>query len=133
MITIYYDGSCGLCHHFVRFLLVLDAHGEYFRFAPLGGQSYRSKIPKNTQKNRPDSIVVLEPNGNISLRSRAVFLALGRLPGFWGGLSRTGKWLPRPVADWAYDQIAWIRRRLFGKPSGSCPITSHELRKRFDD
>ena len=133
MITIYYDGTCGLCHHFVRILLVLDTHGKYFRFAPLGGKSYRSRIPKKTQKKLPDSIVVLEPNGNILLRSRAVFLALGQLPGFWGWLSKIGKWIPEPMADWSYDQIAWIRRRIFAKPSDLCPITSNELRNRFHD
>ena len=35
--TIFYDGGCGLCHRFVRFVIKRDPDGTLFRYAPLEG------------------------------------------------------------------------------------------------
>ena len=40
--TIFYDGDCGLCHRAVRVVLAADPEGRAFRFAPLGGETFRA-------------------------------------------------------------------------------------------
>lgn len=52
-----------------------------------------------------------------------------------GGLWSLLRWLriaPKPVRDWAYDQVARYRYRWFGKKQ-SCPVPSDEIRSRFLD
>jgi hypothetical protein len=57
--TLFYDGTCGLCHHSVRFLLAEDPEGRRFRFATLQGRRYRSAIDETTRRDLPDSLVLL--------------------------------------------------------------------------
>jgi predicted DCC family thiol-disulfide oxidoreductase YuxK len=40
--------------------------------------------------------------------------------------------IPRPLRDAAYDFIAHIRYRVFGKRDDWCPVISPDLRARFD-
>jgi hypothetical protein len=56
---IFFDGHCGLCHGFVRFVLQEDQSGEPFSFAPLQGQSVQSRIPDATRAHLPDRVVVM--------------------------------------------------------------------------
>ena len=44
---LFYDGSCGLCHRAVRFILAEDRSGTAFRFAPLGGETFASDDSAN--------------------------------------------------------------------------------------
>ncbi len=56
--TIYYDGSCGLCHRWVRFVLAADTNGRLFRFAPLQGETFQAKVADGARAALPDSVVV---------------------------------------------------------------------------
>jgi len=40
--------------------------------------------------------------------------------------------LPAALADFAYDRIAAVRHRVFGRPVDACPLMPAELRERFD-
>jgi predicted DCC family thiol-disulfide oxidoreductase YuxK len=44
VITVFYDGHCGLCHGFIRFLLARDPGGEKFDFAPLQGSFFATVV-----------------------------------------------------------------------------------------
>ena len=60
---VYYDGHCGLCHRFVRFLLAEDRRGRAFRFAPLDSESLRRRIAPDARATLPDSVVVCTHDG----------------------------------------------------------------------
>lgn len=132
METIFYDGGCGLCHRWVRFVLAEDATGESFRFAPLHGATFHSTVSEKERAGLPDSIVVLTADGRLLTRSRAVVYILQRLGGLWRLIGSVGALIPTGLPDRAYDGVARIRHRLFAKPAASCPVVPVELRKRFD-
>jgi predicted DCC family thiol-disulfide oxidoreductase YuxK len=122
--TIYYDGHCGLCHGFVKFVLGRDTEAR-FRFSPL------VKLSPEERKDLPDSIVVRTPQG-LLVKSDAAFYVLKGLGGFWGGLAACARIFPRVIRDFVYDFIARIRYRIFGTRDAVCPLVPKELRSRFD-
>lgn len=129
---IFYDGSCGLCHHAVRFLLDRDPDGSRFRFAPLGGESFEREIPEAERRKLPDSLVLQRRDGVLLLRSDAALHAMRRLGAGWAWLAALGRLVPRFLRDPVYDLVARYRLRLFARPDGTCPILPPPLRARFD-
>jgi predicted DCC family thiol-disulfide oxidoreductase YuxK len=130
--TIYYDGHCGLCHRWVRFVVAADTDGRLFRFAPLDGETFQAKVGESARAGLPDSVVVKNSCGALLVRSAAVIHILQRLGGGWAALGAVIRLIPRPVRDGLYDGIARIRYRLFRRPANICPVMPAELRKRFD-
>ena len=115
--TVFYDGGCGFCHGFVRFVLSEEQPGvEGFRFAPL---------------ESGETIVVQTGDGERLTRSGAILYILGRLGGFWRILAALGRLIPAGMRDALYVAFARIRRRLFAKPDGACPMLPPRLRARF--
>ena len=53
--TIYYDGHCGLCHGFVKFVLTHDIE-QRFRFAPLDKLSAAERHLERLRQGRQDTI-----------------------------------------------------------------------------
>jgi len=129
---LFYDGHCGLCDRAVKFVLKHDRSGKAFRFAPLQGPTFESRIPAGQRAALPDSIVVLTVEGSLLTRSDAFIHIFKRLGGGWRILGGMLSAIPRPVRDSAYDFIARIRYRIFGKRDDLCPIMPPDLRARFD-
>ena len=128
---IFYDGECGLCHRWVRYALAHDRTAR-FRYAPLAGPTFETRVAADERRELPDSLVVQTSDGRLLLRSAAVLHVLERLGGASGLLARLVGWLPRALLDWCYDRVARIRKRLFAKPTGACPLVPRELSARFD-
>lgn len=129
---VFYDGDCGLCHHAVGFLLARDEDGSRFRFAPLGGETFERTVPPAARAALPDSIVLQQADGTLLLRSDAALHAFSRLGGGWKIVAALGRLWPRPLRDLVYDGVARVRKRLFAKPAGVCPVLPPPLRKRFE-
>jgi predicted DCC family thiol-disulfide oxidoreductase YuxK len=129
---LFYDGHCALCHGAVKFVLKHDRSGNAFRFAPLEGETFRSQVPASERANLPDSIVVLTSDGRLLVRSDAFLHILRRLGRAQKILAGALAIIPRPVRDFAYDFIARVRYRVFGRRDDVCPLVSPGLRKRFD-
>lgn len=127
---LFYDGTCGLCHASVRFVLARDADERVF-FAPLGGETFRTRLPAAGRERLPDSLVLQLPDGSLRSRSDGVVHLLRLLGGGWGLLGRVLGCLPRPLRDAAYDGVARVRRRLFARPATSCPLVPAAQRGRF--
>lgn len=128
---IFYDGTCGLCHGFVRFVLARDRVARY-RFAPLQGTTVRALIPEAGRAALPDSIVVRTGDGRTLVRSDAVLQVLGDLGGGWGGIAGALRVVPRVARDAAYDAVAAVRRRLLRRPREICPLVPEKFRSRFE-
>lgn len=128
---VFYDGGCALCHATVRFLLARDRGGGLFRFAPLGGETFRALVPPASRDGLPDSVVVLADDGRLLTRGAAARHLLGRLGGAWGALSRLLGILPPRLLDAGYDAVARLRRGL-APPRESCPALPAPLRSRLD-
>ncbi len=130
--TIFYDGHCGLCHRWVKFVLKRDLGGKAFRFAPLGGERFLQAVPEPQRAGLPDSIVVLTAAGRLLVRSAAVLHILTRLGGLWPFTAVLCRIVPAVLRDWLYDLIARLRHRMFRRPAEACPVLPPELRSRFD-
>lgn len=129
--TVFYDGSCGLCHGAVRWLLAEDPEGVRFRYAPLGGEAFLAAVPPARRPLLPDSILVRTPDGAVLERSAAIGRLLARLGGLWGLLGLAWSCLPREVGDLAYSGVARVRHRLAAAPTGACPLLTPDLGRRF--
>lgn len=129
MRIVLYDGVCGLCSRAVRFLIKRD-RDRALVYAPLQGDTaaaLRAKhpeIPANL-----DTIVFIEEDGRVFLRSKA-FLHVSRYltrPWRWGYHFR---WMPAFLLDLGYRLIARVRYRIFGKKE-QCDLPAPEERALF--
>jgi len=130
-VLVFYDGDCGLCHGAVRFLLPRDADGSRFRFAPLQGATFAA-LPEATRRGLPDSLVVRTEDGRLLTKSTGFFFLLRLLPGGWRRVGAVGAALPTVLCDLAYDAVAAVRRALFRRPQGLCPVVPAAWRSRFE-
>lgn len=76
-----------------------------------------------------DSVVWLEPNGQVLTRSAAGLKVAGYLGGLWS-LALVLWIVPRPIRDWGYDLIA-RHRHLLGGRAPQCLVPPPEVRHRF--
>jgi predicted DCC family thiol-disulfide oxidoreductase YuxK len=128
---IFYDGHCGLCHRFVRFVIAEDKSGKLFRFAPLDSEVFRKAVAESKRAHLPDSIVLLSSEGDLKIRSAAILHVLRQLGGLWRAIATIAGIIPSVLLDVIYDGIARVRLRLFKKPEDVCPVVPAHLRNRF--
>jgi predicted DCC family thiol-disulfide oxidoreductase YuxK len=129
---IFYDGHCGLCHRAVKFVLKHDRSRNAFRFAPLQGQTFLSRVTPKQTPGLPDSFVVQTREGKLLMRSEASIYVMRSLGGGWKILANILGVIPRGLRDAVYDFVARIRYRVFGRRDDMCPIVPPNLRGRFD-
>jgi predicted DCC family thiol-disulfide oxidoreductase YuxK len=129
---LFYDGECGLCHRWVLFVLAREHGRELFRFAPLQGPTFARLVSEDERRALPDSIVLRTAEGALRVRSGAALDVLERIGGGWALLARVLRLVPQVLSDFAYDRVAAVRKRLFRRPSGVCPLVPPDLARRFD-
>jgi predicted DCC family thiol-disulfide oxidoreductase YuxK len=125
---IFFDGLCGLCDHFVTFMLVADKK-NVLKFAPQQGETFQSQeVKKYIRPEVGDSIFYLKGNKFYS-KSTAVLTAMSDMGGIWK-LASILKLIPTPLRDIIYDIVAKNRYRLFGKHE-SCRLPTPEEKSKF--
>lgn len=130
-----YDGVCGLCDRFVRFVLAHD-RGRRFRFAAMQSPVGRNLVSAfGRDPNRLDTVYVIveyrSAAGRVLSRSAAALFVLGQLGWPWR-LATVLRRVPAAPRDWLYDRVAAHRYRLFGRHA-SCPAPDPRHRDRFLD
>lgn len=128
---LFYDGACGFCHAWVRFVLTVDPHGQT-RLAPLGGETFLRRVPEAQRAGLPDSLVVLTGDGRLLTRAAGVLHLLRGMGWPWRGLAHVVGVFPRGLADTLYDGVARVRHRLFSRSNGPCPVVPEPARSRLD-
>jgi len=123
-----YDGHCGLCHGFVRFVLAEDRSG-ICRLTALDSPAQRAAMPEHIGESR--SLLVRRGNGAVFRQSDAVIIVLDALGGFWRVCACLLRAIPRPLRDGGYQAIAALRYRIAGRRAQACPLMPPELRARF--
>ncbi len=130
---ILYDGVCGLCHAFVRFLIRRDSR-DRFRFAPLQSTLARKIVLRNG--GDPDAIstiyLVDDHNGDnesVRTRGKAALHAIDLLGGPWRVLGSL-RILPAFLLNLGYGLVAGFRYRLFGKRE-SCALPDPSEQSKF--
>jgi predicted DCC family thiol-disulfide oxidoreductase YuxK len=123
-----YDGTCGLCHKSVKWILRHEADHE-IQFAPLQGPTAADLRTKHPEIPENVDTVVLVENERVRLRSKAFMYVSHHLrrPWRWGYAFR---WMPAFLLDLGYRFIAAIRYRIWGR-ADMCDLPSPEHRVRF--
>lgn len=129
---VFYDGTCGLCHAAVRFVLAEDRRGTAFRFAPLFGPTFEAELSPDERRDLPDSLVVKTADGRLLTRSNALLHVVAALGGYWRPAAALERLIPLRVRNWQYDQVARHRKRWFGETEAACPLVPPTLAPRLD-
>ncbi|HEY9384608.1 MAG TPA: DCC1-like thiol-disulfide oxidoreductase family protein [Gemmatimonadales bacterium] len=124
---IYFDGLCNLCDGFVRFLVARDRRGRY-RFAPLQGDTARTRLEGRFTGNELETLVLEEPR-RFRIRSDAALEILSGLGGLWH-LAVVLRIVPRPLRDALYDYVARKRFAWYGRRD-ACRIPTPDEARRF--
>ena len=130
-----YDGVCGLCDRFVRFVLAHDRRRR-FRFAAMQSRVGRSLLAAHGgDPDRLETVYVVvdyeSGTGRVLHRSAAALFVFDQLGLPWR-LVTVIRLAPARLMDRLYDRIAAHRYRVFGR-YGTCPLPSPEYRDRFLD
>jgi predicted DCC family thiol-disulfide oxidoreductase YuxK len=126
---LFYDGVCGLCDRLVQFVLRRDKQAR-FRFAALQSDVATQTLGHfGKNPDDLDTVYVLDGDGQLLWKSRAIFFVLRAL-GFPWSLIAVFRALPAVVTDWFYDRVARNRYRIWGKRD-SCRLPSADERARF--
>lgn len=123
---VFFDGDCGLCHAFVRWVARRDVHGVFW-FAPLDGETaQRLRAQGPTWPETLDSVVIWTPTLAAGARAAwytdGVFMVLARLPWPWPWVA-LARFVPRFIRDAVYRMVAKLRYRLFGRRD-ACDLSS---------
>jgi len=134
---ILYDGVCGLCNGFVRFLLRRDSAGR-FRFASLQSPLAQQLLQQHGHavSTGLTSVFVIVNYGDSSserllAQSPAILHVLTSLGGAWR-IVAFAKQVPVSWANALYLFVARHRYQWFGR-SDTCPVPKPEDRAKFLD
>jgi len=125
---LFFDGVCGLCDHFISFLVVADTK-NILQFAPQQGETFQLPEIQRIMKPEVGESLFYLRNGKIYEKSTAVINALCDLGGAWK-LIGIFKVIPRPLRDLIYDLGARNRYKIFGKHE-NCRLPTPEERAKF--
>ena len=129
---VFYDGSCGLCHFFVRFTLLRMQ--TPFLFSPIGGKTFSHLVQTKKIQTIPDSIIVYDKEQDrIYCKTEAILYVLHSLGKGWKCLAYVIRCIPLCITNACYDFIAKIRSKIFKKPKTVCPVLPENLRKFFQE
>ncbi len=123
-----YDGTCGLCHGGVRWLVARDGPGR-LHYAPLQGTTAEALRARHPGLPLGLEAMVLVTRGRVHAGSAAAVRIAARLPWPWKLLA-VGWIVPAPLRDLLYRLVAGTRYRLFGR-ADLCDLPEPEARARF--
>jgi len=114
-----YDGSCGMCSSFVRFILKHEKH-DRLRFTPLDSDYAMSITEEHFSQEVPDSIILID-SYNVYIASNAAIEISKSLRWPYSIIQYLGI-IPRPLRDAVYRIIAKYRKRIFDSSPEACKI-----------
>jgi predicted DCC family thiol-disulfide oxidoreductase YuxK len=133
--VVLYDGVCGLCNKWVRFILRHD-EDDKFRFAALQSEFAQNVLRQELPNNSVDTVYLVLDDGagnhRLLTKSDAALEILSALGSGWAMMAGALKVCPRPLRDRAYDYIARSRYRWFGQLE-ACGLPSPNDGRKFLD
>ena len=130
-----YDGECGLCDHFVQFLLRID-RTDQLRFAALQGPVGRDILTRAGRVETALSTVIVVADHETAAerlldRSDAALFAITAAGGPYRAAALL-RLVPRVLRDLVYRAVARSRYRIFGRLD-ACPVPTPATRAKFLD
>lgn len=125
MDIVFFDGVCGLCNHFVDFLIRYDKKKRLV-FSPLQGMAIQKTKAASFSK---EQTMVFLKGELMFIKSKAAIEAIVALGGFWT-LCKVLLFVPGFIRDFIYSWIAKHRYQLFGKKE-ACRVPTLEEKPYF--
>ena len=111
---IFYDGTCYLCHGFVKFVLNNESSPKLM-FSSLQSEFAKTVLPEDLITGL-ETVVFYDPQSKSSLiKSTAVIAVFKSMGGVWRLNAFLLSLFPAVVADVVYSMIASNRYRWFGQ------------------
>ena len=131
-----FDGVCVMCDGIVTWLLSEDERGQIVvctsadpRAAALLGRG-GGLASLHFEEEKGQSILVMDPAGNVFMGSDAAVAVLRALGGRYWGLARMLALVPKGIRDRVYDFVGQRRYAIFGKKE-YCGLPSAARRAQF--
>jgi predicted DCC family thiol-disulfide oxidoreductase YuxK len=136
-LLVVFDGHCGFCNGWVRWLLRRDQQ-DRLRFAAASSPAVATLLARHAgliePSGAPGTVLVFRypvKAGEQALTRFAATLALLReLPRPWPAVAAALGWIPGFLSDPLYRLVARWRYRIWGRLE-ICPIPAPEERARF--
>jgi predicted DCC family thiol-disulfide oxidoreductase YuxK len=136
-LLVVFDGHCGLCNGWVRWLLRRDRR-DRLRFAASSLPAMAPLLARHAELLEPDGVPgtvlvfrnPLEPGEQLLIRFAGTLALLGELPRPWPAVAAGLGWIPSFLSDPVYRLVARWRYRIWGRLE-SCPLPTAEERERF--
>lgn len=136
-LLVVYDGHCGLCNGWVRWLLRHDRR-DRLRFAASLSPAVAPLIERHAELLEPNGIPgtvlvcrhPMQADEQLWVRFKGTLMVLRELPQPWPAVAMLLGWIPGFFADPAYRLLARWRYRLWGRLE-VCPLPAPEDRSRF--
>ena len=130
---IFYDGICGLCNQFLKFILKRDHHNQFIAIALQSeiAKPYLGKVPASISNTLNTVIIIKNVNTSqekVLVYSNAALFCIQKCGGLYP-LAILGFLIPKFIRDILYKLIANNRYALFGKYK-TCPIPPDDIKKR---
>jgi len=132
---ILFDGICGLCNRFVRFVIKRDLNNK-FLFASLQSNFAKTILQNHGHPtDKLDTLILVnnyqESSEKIFFKAQGALLILKHLGGFWkifyGFII-----FPDFILNFFYKLVANNRYKIFGKYD-SCPLPDPNIQSKFID
>jgi predicted DCC family thiol-disulfide oxidoreductase YuxK len=136
-LLVVYDGQCGFCNGWVRWLLRRDRR-DRLRFAAASSPAVTPLLARRSElletEGVPGTVLVfrypLEAGEQVMTRFAATLALFRELPRPWSLVAVTLGWIPRFISDPVYRLVARWRYRIWGRLE-NCPIPAPEERAHF--
>jgi len=133
---VFFDGVCGMCDRFIRFLIRED-QSDVLAFAALQGKTAAQVLPNPPESNL--TTMQYLSNQRVWEKSDAVLRILSHLGGIWK-LTAVFRVIPKSMRDRVYDYVAarrnsdaWIGKLLGYRSAGSCEMLEEKERGKILD
>ena len=125
---IVFDGICSLCNKFVLFVVKRD-YNDHFRFISLQNPNLKKYVNSSNKidTSEADSILLINHEGNVKIKSEAIALIFCRLKGL-KALTFIINLFPNKIRNLVYSLIAKYRYKIFGK-TNQCSLIEQKLHK----
>ena len=129
-LLIVFDGNCSLCNKFVLFVVKRD-YNDHFRFISLQNPNLHKYLNSSNKidANEADSILLINHEGSVKIKSEAIALIFCRLKGF-KAFTLIMNLFPNNIRNLVYSLVAKYRYKIFGK-TDQCSIVKQKLHERL--
>jgi len=118
---LFYDGVCGLCDAFVRFMIRHDKE-EIFKLASLQSEVGKKISQHLNIENDLDTVIGLSKS-KYTTESDVILMVADELGGWWS-IIKVIKIVPKVIRNWCYRRTAENRYRLMGRKEECIMIQS---------